>query len=369
MVKEKIKNKNIEDGQEGKMNILKKIVMGIGKYFKETYSDHVFRKVVSILVVLCFVLNIANLPAYAKSDRRAKDNKEKNEQVMETGKTDTSEVGLVSAQEAMKTGSGEGVSTMNAIGNMSEEEVDSIIEIDEANGVVKDKQKGKVVAVYNAEKEQVLGYAGQSDIVYYQALVNRKKAFEKGQVTGTKQIERIGEIEREEVKAEKSAQEIAEVKGTVIGEYKPEVTKEEEKQEENIISGIEQENKEKIETAKEEGTSVTIGLPEEKAEESVIKPEEEKEEGIEASQEYSDVVSELSKQSGVSEEEVKEGLEEALAGKTEEEKEGIIGLLASFFEQGGDIINCAVDALGEMLNIASKGVLGLQALLVEISTG
>ncbi|WP_372520844.1 hypothetical protein, partial [Candidatus Ruminimicrobiellum ovillum] len=166
MVKEEIKNKNIEDGQEGKMNILKKIVMGIGKYFKETYSDHVFRKVVSILVVLCFVLNIANLPAYAKSDRRAKDNKEKNEQVMETGKTDTSEVGLVSAQEAMKTGSGEGVSTMNAIGNMSEEEVDGIIEIDEANGVVKDKQKGKVVAVYNAEKEQVLGYAGQSDIVY-----------------------------------------------------------------------------------------------------------------------------------------------------------------------------------------------------------
>ncbi|MBQ1710400.1 MAG: hypothetical protein II032_04720 [Treponema sp.] len=114
----------------------------IRKYFSETYSDHVFRKVVSILVVLCFVLNIANLPAYAKSEKRARDNKEKNEQVMETGKTDTSEVGLVSAQEAMKTGSGEGVSTMNAIGNMSEEEVDSIIEIDEEAGVVKDKSKG-----------------------------------------------------------------------------------------------------------------------------------------------------------------------------------------------------------------------------------
>ena len=338
MKKEEIKNKNIEDLEEGNMNIITKIIVGIREYFKETYSDHVFRKVVSILVVLCFVLNIANLPAYAKSDRRAKDNKEKNEQVMETGKTDTSEVGLVSAEQAMKAGSGEGVSTMNAIGNLSEEQVDSIIEIDEENGIVKDKTKNKVVAVYNAETEQVLGYPGQTDIVYYQALVNRKKAFEKGLVSTAKktgEIEKIGEEAREEIKAEKSAEEIAEAKGTVIGEYKAEVTKEDEEQEESAIKGIEEENKENIESSKE----------------------------------YSDVVSELAKQSGVSEEEVKEGLEEALAGKSEEEKEGIIGLLAKFFEQGGDIINCAVNALGEMLNIASKGVLGLQALLVEISTG
>ena len=124
----------------------------------------IFNKAISIIVALFFILNMISLPAYAKSEKRARDNKEKNEQVIETGKTDTSEVGLVSAQEAMKTGSGEGVSTMNAIGNMSEEEVDSIIEIDEEAGVVKDKSKGnKVVAVYNKEKEQVLGYAGQSD--------------------------------------------------------------------------------------------------------------------------------------------------------------------------------------------------------------
>ena len=235
-------------------------------------------KIISLLIIACFVLNISGIPAYAV-EKKARDNKEKNEQVMESGKTDTSEVGLVSAQEAMKTGSGEGVGTMNAIGNMSEEEVDSIIEIDEEGGVIKDKSKGnKVVAVYNAEKGQVLGYTGQSDIVYYQALVNRKKAIEKGEVSGAKKIEKI-----------------------------------------------------------------------------------------ESSKEY--VVSEISKQSGVSEEEVKEGLKETLAGKSDEEKEGIIGLLGKFFAQGGSVINCAVEALGEVLNIASKGVLGLQALLVEISIG
>ena len=77
----------------------------------------------------------------------------------------------------------------------------------------------------------------------------------------------------------------------------------------------------------------------------------------------------MSKQSGVSQEEVKEGLEDALAGKSEEETESIIGLLGQFLAQGGSIINCAVEALGEVLNVVSKGVLGLQALLVEISTG
>ena len=183
-IEKEIKNKNIEETQGVKMNIIKKIVMGIGKYFKENYSDHIFTKTVSLIVVACFIINIANLPAFA-GERVIKDNQEKKEQVIESGKTDTSEVGLVNAQEAMKAGSGEGVGTMMSIGNMSKEEVDSIIEIDEAKGVVKDKSKGnKVVAVYNAETEQVLGYAGQSDIVYYQALVNRKKALEKGE-TGT----------------------------------------------------------------------------------------------------------------------------------------------------------------------------------------
>jgi hypothetical protein len=379
--KEEKINKNIEKLEEDNMNIITKVVMGIREYFKETYSDHVFRKVVSLLVVACFVLNIANLPAYAKSDKRAKDNKEKNEQVIESGKTDTSEIGLVSSEEAMRTGSGEGVGTMNAIGNMSEEEVDSIIEIDEKAGVIKDKSKGnKVVAVYNAEKEQVLGYAGQSDIVYYQALVNRKKAFEKGEVSAPKQIEKIGEQKKdiETIKAGKSAEEIAETKGTVIGEYKPEVTKKEEKQEESNIQGIEEEQKAEMEV-KEEAVTV-IGVPEQKQEEETVsKPEEQTQEeakaeepvqeGIQSSEEYSQVVSELASQSGVSEEEVAQQLEEALAGKTEEEQEGIIGLLSSFLAQGGSIVNCAIEALSEVLNIASKGVLGLQALLLEISTG
>ncbi|MBQ2219458.1 MAG: hypothetical protein II417_01525, partial [Elusimicrobia bacterium] len=287
---------------------------------------NLLNKTISLLVVLCFILSIANLPAYAKSERRAKDNKERNEQIIKSGKTDTSEVGLTTSDEAMRTGSGEGVNTMNAIGNMSEEEVDSIIEIDEEAGVIKDKSKGnKVVAVYNAEKEQVLGYTGQGDIVYYQALVNRKKSFDKKEEKKIGEIEKIGQTTRQEVKSGTDKQE----------DNEKEEKKEDKTQEESAIKGIEEENKEQLDIE----------------------------------QEYNRIIIELSKQSGLSKEEVKEGLEEALVGKNEEEKQSVIGLLAKFLEQGGSIINCAVSALGEVLNVTSKGVLGLQALLVEISTG
>ena len=237
-----------------------------------------FYKIISLLVMACFILNMSGISVYA-AEKKARDNKNKNEQVMKNGKTDTSETGLISAKEAMRAGKGERVSTMSKIGNMSEEEVDSVIEIDEEGGVIRDKNKGnKVVAVYNAEKEEVLGYVGQSDIVYYQALVNRKKEIGNGKVKGSKKIEKI-----------------------------------------------------------------------------------------ESSKEY--VVSEISKQSGVSEEEVSKELEKSLIGKNKDEVDGTIGLLSSFFEQGGNIINCAITALGEVLNVASKGVLGLQSLLIEISTG
>ena len=83
MIKKEIKN--IEESKGGKMNILKKIVMGISGYFKETYSDHVFSKVVSILVVMCFILNIANLPAYAGKKKSRYEEKQKIERMKSEG--------------------------------------------------------------------------------------------------------------------------------------------------------------------------------------------------------------------------------------------------------------------------------------------
>ena len=365
------------------MGNIKKIVLEIEKYFKETYSDNVFQKVISMLVVVCLVINIVNLPAFA-SEKRAKDNKEKNEQVIKSGKTDTSETGLINAQEAMKSGSGEGVSVMNAIGNMSEKEVNSIIEIDEQNGVIKDKTKGnKVVAVYNAEKKQVLGYAGQKDIVYYQALVNRKNFLEKDTEVVSQERQTTKEKTSIEVtaKVDKTAQEIAEIRGIEIGEYKVEEQKARTIDNDRKLLSVSADGNIVFYEGQGEPKDIVLDLPgailegetSDSANISSVfgivaynSPSKTSSKAIELNKE---VVEKLSQNTGVSEEEVKNNLEEALKGKTQEEQENIIGLLKTFFDNGGDIVNCAVEALEKVLNIHSKGVLGLQALLVEISTG
>ena len=119
-------NKKYEEWKEGKMEKIMKLFVGIGKYFKETYSTNVFQKLISMLVVVCLIINIVNLPAFA-SEKRARDNKEKNVQVMKSGKTSTGEMGLQSSQEAMRSGGGEGVGKMNSVWNLSKEDIDNII--------------------------------------------------------------------------------------------------------------------------------------------------------------------------------------------------------------------------------------------------
>ena len=337
-------NKKYEEWKEGKMEKIMKLFVGIGKYFKETYSTNVFQKLISMLVVVCLIINIVNLPAFA-SEKRARDNKEKNVQVMKSGKTSTGEMGLQSSQEAMRSGGGEGVGKMNSVWNLSKEDIDNIIVIDTKNGVIRDKTKGnKIVAVYNAEKKQVLGYTGQKDIVYYQALVKRKLFLEKGGDTRQKEQkpeERTNEKTKDSVnepaKTEKSAQDIAEVKGTVIGEYK--------------------------------STSQTGQTSQSQSQETVPQTLSQEQAKDTTEQTKDKVVEKISQNTGVSEEEVKNNLDEALKGKSQKEQENIIGLLKTFFDNGGDIVNCAVDTLVKVLDIHSKGVLGLQALLVEISTG
>jgi hypothetical protein len=80
---------------------------------------------------------------------------------------------------------------------------------------------------------------------------------------------------------------------------------------------------------------------------------------------YEEVVKELSKQSGVSEEEVSKQLE----GLDKSVLEEAIALLSKLFAQGGQIVNCATDVLSNVIDGVSKGVLALQALLVDIATG
>ena len=59
------KNKN-EERTGGAMKMKEKIM----NYFHRYWRSRVFMKSVSVLVAVCFVINVANLPAYAQSGRR-----------------------------------------------------------------------------------------------------------------------------------------------------------------------------------------------------------------------------------------------------------------------------------------------------------
>ncbi|MDR1196452.1 MAG: hypothetical protein LBL00_08260, partial [Endomicrobium sp.] len=83
------------------------------------------------------------------------------------------------------------------------------------------------------------------------------------------------------------------------------------------------------------------------------------------SPEYDRVVDELAQQSGVDKEEVEKILEQVEPDKFDE----VIGILAGFFDQRVEIINCATDALSTVLTTMSKGMLALQALISDISAG
>ena len=81
---------------------------------------------------------------------------------------------------------------------------------------------------------------------------------------------------------------------------------------------------------------------------------------------YEDVADELAKQSGLSREEV----DKALGGIEKSKLDNAIGLLKDFFAHGGQIINCATDAISNILgDTIGKGVIALQALSNDIASG
>ena len=338
-------NKDIEESKGGNMNILKKIVMGISGYFKENYSDHLFRKVVSILVVMCFVLNIANLPAYAGKSRY-----EKKKQIEQMKSESSSQSVSYMGDETSGT-----VSYMQMLSD----------NIEVKDNVIYKKGKGgklEAIGTWDGEKARIMDGEGKfrENSTYTEAVKTKQN---KGKASETSVIK--GEEEDE-------------------SEISPEVrvNKEEEKEVKSVTIGMpkeKEEDKEKTEIAKEEKVTETEGKSEvtKEAETEVIKEEgtkkeeeEETKKSYKDSAEYKEVVTKIAQDTGLSEEEVEKVVEEQLAGVKEEDVEAAIGILRDFYSnENATIINCAVESLAVVLDMTSKGVLALQALLVEISTG
>ena len=60
---------------------IKRVMEWIKQYYENYTKEHVFRKSVSLLVVICFIVNIANLPAYASEDKSIYEKKRQQQQM------------------------------------------------------------------------------------------------------------------------------------------------------------------------------------------------------------------------------------------------------------------------------------------------
>jgi len=185
-------NKNIEEIKGGNMNILKKIVMGISGYFKENYKDHKFRKVVSILVVMCFILNIANLPAYAGKSSRYEKKKQLEEMKSESSSQSVSYMGDETSGS---------VSYMQMLSE----------NIEVKDNVIYKKGKGgklEAIGTWDGEKASIMDGEGKfrENSTYTEAVKtkqNKGKASEASVIKGEEEGEGIAEqvsIEKEEEK-------------------------------------------------------------------------------------------------------------------------------------------------------------------------
>ncbi len=333
---------------------IKKMRERIKGYADNYMKEHVIRKSVSLLVVVCFIVNIANLPAYAGDSNKSLYEKKKQQQEMaeegaSQGVSYTDRQNYYNPNAALEDNRmrsmSEGVEGAllengEAVGSITDGEIttkklgDSASKKDESRTNLLEKKIGKAAEAEGLGKYNDSEQAGQKSFIkkeigtgqYNQLIEKVSKATGFKAKTVEAVMKRLasradGMTAKEEKEGKGIAERVKSIFGKEIGDKADG---------EGAISQTEQ-----------------------------TKQDETKPEG------YEEVVKELSKQSGVSEEEINKQLE----GIDKNILEEAIALLSKLFAQGGEIINCATAVLAEVINGVSKGVLALQALLVDIATG
>ncbi|GAB1401955.1 hypothetical protein MASR1M68_08660 [Elusimicrobiota bacterium] len=324
----------------------------IKNYYENYTKDHVFRKSVSLVVVICFIVNIANLPAFGAEDTSIYEKKRQQQEIANEGASRS--VSYTDSQSYLNPNQAIDENRMNS---MREGVEGSLLENGEAVGSIVD---GEITT-------KKLGDTSSKKDEKRTGLLERKIGREAEEAG-------LGEYKDSEEAGQKSFSR----KEIGVGQYNQlveKVSKEtgfKAKTVEAVLKRLESRDTTKTVQSEKEGKGIAervkgiftkISGDKADGEEGIsaeqTKQEETKPEG------YEEVVKELSKQSGVSEEEISKQLDSLDKSVLEQ----AIGLLSQLFAQGGQIINCATDVLASVLNGVSKGVLALQALLVDIATG
>ncbi len=363
-------------------------------YFEQYWKRNIFSKCVSLIVATCFIFNIANLPAYGQTltDEEIRKQKEmkQGQAVLYQGHNYATVQQAVMQGDSMAVEEKDGAVRLagNLVGTMVDGAVStkglgasaSKLNSENLTKMLRDKVY-KVAALEGVVKELGEGQGYQKENVSPTELASKVNAIsKKAKISEKEVINALNKLDSAKAAATtKTAVSTVSVATENIKKAAETLTKLT-----NVFkpsSSGDKENKaiEAYNAAVVKSLVKKTGLSEKELSAVAVKKiaandKEDKIGGYDAS-----LVNNLVAQTGLTEKEVVSMLKEAEENaKATDVKEGktigttfnnAMSVLKDFLAQGGEIVNCATDALAQVLGSTSKGLLALQALLVDVATG
>ena len=378
MENKEIKNKRIT----GETMKLKEKVIG---YFQTYWKKNIFTKSVSVLVAACFILNIFNLPAFAEDPlyKKIKDQKtqisvyaedvdgsvsvaqnrdkivlvhdgviyEKKDK-KSSGYSEHAELekrineGTISESELNNR-----LKEYNPVGNWNGKEATNVSQM---GGVSPQEYKriieGKLAAsaVTDAASSE-----DETSVGFFAGTIEKVKDFVTGFNKGSEEDQtKDGSVTDDKVNdGEQKEESVAESKASEKDQKKESVAEDKVSKEESLTELV----------TKDENAT-------------------ESEEKTEDKYEYDQgMLEDLANKTGKTTDEIEKMLEEARKDSHATDLEqGIeqgttfdkaMSVLKDFLANGGQVVNCAAEALSTVLNMTNKGLLGFQAILADVSAG
>ncbi|MCL2144512.1 MAG: hypothetical protein FWH43_03345, partial [Endomicrobia bacterium] len=362
-----------------------KIKEKILNYLKTYWGESVFMKSVSLFVAACFIINLANLPAYSAPSHEEKERQER-----------TRQEGMHHGHSNQGIGApvNENIGTAHQndlLGNELSPEIQMMlnqrdIRINEYNNIILMNRNGneRIIGTWDPEQRKVIittfGEAEKNKDAkdsMEQELTHRViEYFNSGGVAGKQSsfVSTYGpKRTRERQPSESNKKPLESGEKSSVGDEKSGVPNNDDSAEDLSGSGYSEPNieadTENTETEKDKPSAVTSELDGEK------NPDSRYDNDI-----VMNIVSILVKQTGLSEDEIITGLKEAESklGAADVASEGLrngnsfgiaMSVLNEFLDKGGEIINCLADAFASVADGVSKGPLVFHEVAADIALG
>ncbi|MDR0399016.1 MAG: hypothetical protein LBH33_04370, partial [Endomicrobium sp.] len=327
----------------------------IAEYFKTYWKNNVLLKSIAIVVTVCFLINISNLPAFAKDNDDELLKKRIKKQETNSG---------VLYQGDQTYGS---VSYMQFLQDNTKVDDNDVISVKDKNGRFEAK------GYWDPQTQQAMTVGGDGKYTYNETYTKVVKKIKGIEDETAQQQHASTQPPQEAAQAKTQTDAAAAAKSEVKNEQqKDEVVKTEQKisSTESDIKKTEQadrqsEEKAKLKAAVESANAVVSDTqkattPNKPEGDDTIdnKPNIKTVQNIgNQDEKYDEVLNNLMRETGLSKEEI----ELEFAKLTDEQRENVISALYNLYRNNQSIVYCAADALGNVLNQIGSGALAVLA--------